>query len=187
MSTTTDRAIEEAAASVAGREWRLLLAGEARPASGGRTYDVECPATEELIAEAPDASIDDVDAAVRCAADAAPAWRAVDVRERGRRLQALAEAIRAHADELALLDAVDSGPRGPRCGRRRMGRGGARFVRRLRLAPGRVDDSRNAGEPALHAENPLWCGGADRALQPPGVLRRLEGGRAADGGQRGWC
>jgi 2-formylbenzoate dehydrogenase len=109
MSTTTDGAIEEAAASVAGREWHLLLAGEARPASGGRTYDVECPATETSIAEAPDASVDDVDAAVRCAADAAPAWRAADVRERGRRLQALAEAIRAHADELALLDALDSG------------------------------------------------------------------------------
>jgi hypothetical protein len=40
MSTTTDSAIERAAASVAGREWRLLPAGEARPASGGRTYDV---------------------------------------------------------------------------------------------------------------------------------------------------
>jgi 2-formylbenzoate dehydrogenase len=46
---------------------------------------------------------------VRAAADAAVSWRSVDVRERGRRLRALAEAIRAHADELALLDALDSG------------------------------------------------------------------------------
>jgi 2-formylbenzoate dehydrogenase len=109
MSTTTDGAIGRAASAVAEREWRLVLAGHARPASGGRTYDVECPATEAPIAAAPDASADDVDAAVRAAADAAASWRHVDVRERGRRLQALAEMMRAHADELALLDALDSG------------------------------------------------------------------------------
>jgi 2-formylbenzoate dehydrogenase len=102
MSTTTD-------AMVADREWLLHLGGEARPASGGRTYEVECPATEEPLAAAPDASVEDVDAAVRAAADAATAWRRVDGRERGRRLRALAEAMRAHADELALLDALDSG------------------------------------------------------------------------------
>jgi 2-formylbenzoate dehydrogenase len=109
MSTTTNAAIDRASASVADREWRLLLGGEARDAAGGRTYDVECPATESPIAAAPDATTEDVDAAVRCAADAAPAWRATDVRERGRRMRALAEAVRAHAGELALLDALDSG------------------------------------------------------------------------------
>ena len=109
MSTTTDAAIDRASASVAGREWRLMLGGEARDAAGGRTYDVECPATEAPIAAAPDATTEDVDAAVRVAADAAAAWRATGVRERGRRLRALAEAVREHAEELALLDALDSG------------------------------------------------------------------------------
>jgi 2-formylbenzoate dehydrogenase len=109
MSTTTDDAITRATASVAGRDWHLLMGGTPRPAAGGRTYDVECPATETPFAAAPDASADDVDEAVRAAADAAPSWRWVDVRERGRRLRALAEAVRGHADELALLDALDSG------------------------------------------------------------------------------
>jgi 2-formylbenzoate dehydrogenase len=105
MSTTTDAAL----GSTAGREWHLHVAGEARQAAGGRTYEVECPATEALLASAPDASAEDVDAAVRAAADAAASWRSVDVRERGRRLRALAEAMRSHAEELALLDALDSG------------------------------------------------------------------------------
>lgn len=109
MATPTDETIASAAASVAAREWHLHVGGRARPATGGRTYDVECPATETTLAVAPDASAEDVDAAVRSAADAAVAWRSVDVRERGRRLRALADAVRAHADELALLDALDSG------------------------------------------------------------------------------
>ena len=109
MSTTTDGAIGRAATTVAEREWGLVLAGRTRPASGGRTYDVECPATESSLATAPDATPDDVDAAVRAAADAASSWRHVDVRERSRRLLALAEVVRAHAEELALLDALDSG------------------------------------------------------------------------------
>ncbi|PXY36927.1 aldehyde dehydrogenase [Prauserella flavalba] len=70
---------------------------------------MECPATEEALAEAPDATAEDVDAAVRSAADAAVGWRNLEPRERGRRLRALAEALRAHTDELAMLDALDSG------------------------------------------------------------------------------
>jgi 2-formylbenzoate dehydrogenase len=108
VSATSQR-ISAAAATVADRDWHLLVAGRARPAAGRRTYPVECPATEAPFATAPDAAIEDVDAAVRAAADAAVGWRSSPMRERGRRLRALAEAIRAHADELALLDALDSG------------------------------------------------------------------------------
>src|ERR1700754_4747954 len=109
MSTTTDGSIGRATTTVAEREWGLVLAGRTRPASDGRTYEVECPATESPLATAPDATPGDVDAAVRAAADAASSWRHVDVRERSRRLLALAEVVRAHAEELALLDALDSG------------------------------------------------------------------------------
>ncbi|WP_245773953.1 aldehyde dehydrogenase family protein [Pseudonocardia ammonioxydans] len=95
--------------AVADREWVLPIGGRMRPAEQGRTYEVECPATELTLTTAPDASPADVDEAVQVAADGAAAWRQVDVRERGRRLRALAEVIRAHADELAMLDALDSG------------------------------------------------------------------------------
>ncbi|MEU6646171.1 aldehyde dehydrogenase family protein [Saccharomonospora sp. NPDC046836] len=105
VSTTTGLA----GTAVADREWRLPIGGVLRSAEGGRGYEVECPATELTLAVAPDASSSDVDAAVRAAADAAVAWGHVDVRERGRRLRALAEVVRAHADEFAMLDALDSG------------------------------------------------------------------------------
>lgn len=95
--------------TVADREWVLPIGGRLQSAEQGRTYEVECPATELSLATAPDASPADVDEAVRVAADGAAAWRQVDIRERGRRLRALAEVIRAHADELAMLDALDSG------------------------------------------------------------------------------
>ncbi|MEU9348522.1 aldehyde dehydrogenase family protein [Streptomyces sp. NPDC048278] len=94
---------------MADRDWRLIVGGRSRQADGGRTYDVECPATEAPLAAAPDASASDVDEAVRAGADAVSSWRALDIRERARRLRALAEAVREHAEELALLDALDSG------------------------------------------------------------------------------
>ncbi|WP_255951844.1 aldehyde dehydrogenase family protein [Streptomyces odontomachi] len=106
---TPSESIDTAVTAVADRTWHLVVAGRPRPAGGGRTYDVECPATEAPLARVPDATDEDVDAAVRAAADAGASWRALDVRERGRRLRALAEAVRAHADEFALLDALDSG------------------------------------------------------------------------------
>ncbi|MEU6700903.1 aldehyde dehydrogenase family protein [Pseudonocardia sp. NPDC046786] len=103
MSTTIG------AATVAEREWALPIGGAIRPAEQGRTYEVEDPATELTLTRAPDASPSDVDEAVRTASDAAAQWRQVDVRERGRRLRSLAEVLLAHTDELAMLDALDSG------------------------------------------------------------------------------
>ncbi|MEU3271075.1 aldehyde dehydrogenase family protein [Saccharomonospora sp. NPDC006951] len=107
MSVVDDPIAE--AAVTADREWRLAIGGHARPASSGATYPVECPATEQPFAHAPDATADDVDEAVRSAADAATNWRELQPRERGRRLRELATTIREHAEELALLDALDSG------------------------------------------------------------------------------
>ncbi|MFI6698627.1 aldehyde dehydrogenase family protein [Streptomyces sp. NPDC050509] len=106
---TTSGPIDEAVKAVADREWLLTVGGRPRLARSGRTYSVECPATEAPIAVAPDASAEDVDQAVRVASDAGASWRALNVRERGRRLRVLAEAVREHAEELALLDALDSG------------------------------------------------------------------------------
>ncbi|WP_314174803.1 aldehyde dehydrogenase family protein [Streptomyces winkii] len=106
--SASEESVATAVAAVADREWQLSVGGRTRAAGGG-SYDVECPATEAPIAAAPDATDADVDAVVRAAADAGTAWASLDVRERGRRLRALAEAVRAHADELALLDALDSG------------------------------------------------------------------------------
>src|SRR5258708_40018895 len=51
----------------------------------------------------------DVDRAVRRAAAAFPAWRAVNTRSRGRMLMRLSQLIRDHADELATMESRNVG------------------------------------------------------------------------------
>ncbi|HEY4450907.1 MAG TPA: aldehyde dehydrogenase family protein [Solirubrobacteraceae bacterium] len=67
------------------------------------------PATEAVLAEVPRAGAAEVDEAVARAAAALPAWRVLAPGERARVLHALADALAAHRDELALLEARNAG------------------------------------------------------------------------------
>jgi acyl-CoA reductase-like NAD-dependent aldehyde dehydrogenase len=67
------------------------------------------PATEEPIAELPQAGVEEADAAVARARDAFPAWRAVAPADRARLLRRLATLVEEHADELALLETRNVG------------------------------------------------------------------------------
>jgi 2-formylbenzoate dehydrogenase len=104
---TLDRT--EAGAQLRDRGWGLLIDGQLRPAADGRTYTTLNPATEEPLAEVPDAGAQDVDAAVQAGRRAFREWAARDVRERARTLRELAAIVRSHAEELATLDALDCG------------------------------------------------------------------------------
>jgi len=79
------------------------------PAISGRCYDDESPVTEEVIAAVPDAGPADVDAAVQAAVPAAADWRRRAARDRGAVVAELASVLERHAEELALLDAIDGG------------------------------------------------------------------------------
>ena len=83
---------------------RLLdnyIGGRWTPAASADALDVTNPASGERLARVPLSSGDDLDAAVRAAREALPAWRAVSVIERGRRLFALREGLDARREELA--------------------------------------------------------------------------------------
>jgi acyl-CoA reductase-like NAD-dependent aldehyde dehydrogenase len=67
------------------------------------------PATEQVLAELPQAGIDETDAAVARAKAAFPAWRDVSPNERASMLRALATAIEDQAEELARLEARNVG------------------------------------------------------------------------------
>ena len=67
------------------------------------------PATEAALAEVPRADAGDVDAAIARAKEAFPAWRAVTPAARAAHLHALAEALAAHHEELAVLEARNAG------------------------------------------------------------------------------
>ncbi len=78
------------------------------PASGTYFPDVN-PATEETIAEIPDSDARDVDAAVRAARVAFPAWSKTPAEQRSRLLLNLADVIERSSDELARCESQDNG------------------------------------------------------------------------------
>lgn len=91
------------------RDWRLLLDGKNVPSAQGDRYATYSPSTGELLAHVPAATAADVDAAVRSAEIGQQEWAKVSPRDRATVLRAMATMLRANRDELAALDAHDSG------------------------------------------------------------------------------
>ena len=73
------------------------------------TVQVLEPATEEVMAELPQAGPEDADAAIARAKAAFPGWRAVSPGDRAQLLRRLAAAVRERADELARLESRNVG------------------------------------------------------------------------------
>jgi aldehyde dehydrogenase (NAD+) len=91
-------------------ELTALVDGRFLPAAAGAdVFDVEDPATGVVIARVTETPPDQVAEAVRSAHEAYVAWWRLDPPERGRRMAAVAAAIRAEADLLAHLETIDSG------------------------------------------------------------------------------
>jgi len=77
--------------------------------TAGRPLDLIEPATNDKIGELIDVGDAGVDAAVRSAAAAFPAWRGLTPKDRAAALLAIADAMDAHVDEFAELEARDVG------------------------------------------------------------------------------
>jgi acyl-CoA reductase-like NAD-dependent aldehyde dehydrogenase len=90
-------------------DYGLIIGGEERPASDGRTIEVTNPATGEVIGSIAAAGAEDVNAAVAAAREAAPGWAATSQFRRAGYLHALARAVAEHADELATIETSDMG------------------------------------------------------------------------------
>src|SRR5271156_3527730 len=74
-----------------------------------RYKDTYNPATAELLGRSADGGKDDVNAAVEGAERGFQQWRATPPLERARIMRRIADMIRSHAQELALLDSADGG------------------------------------------------------------------------------
>jgi aldehyde dehydrogenase (NAD+) len=72
-------------------------------------FDVHDPATGKLLARVSQGSAADVDAAVRAARAALPAWRGLSGHARARYLYALARAVQKHARLFAVVESLDNG------------------------------------------------------------------------------
>jgi len=88
----------------------LLIDGELRPATGGATYDVVNPATEEVIGQAADATAEDMDAAIAAARTAFDStdW-STDHAFRARCLRQLREKLQAHMEDLRDITIAEVG------------------------------------------------------------------------------
>ena len=75
------------------------------------TLKVIEPATEKILAEVPEAGIEEADRAVARAKAAFPAWRAISPRDRANLLRRLATAVEREAGKLATLEARNAGKR----------------------------------------------------------------------------
>jgi betaine-aldehyde dehydrogenase len=87
----------------------LYYGGAWHAPKAGVYADTINPTYNEAITTAPVADADDVDAAVKAAHAAFPAWAATTPIERGRYLRKAAAVLREHATPLAQLDSLNNG------------------------------------------------------------------------------
>ncbi|HJZ20765.1 MAG TPA: aldehyde dehydrogenase family protein, partial [Bradyrhizobium sp.] len=88
-------------------DFNLLIDGKLVP--GDLTMPVINPATEEVLAQCPRASKNQLDAAVAAAKAAFPAWAATPIEERRKLVTKMAEAIEANTGELARILTSEQG------------------------------------------------------------------------------
>jgi len=79
------------------------------PLGNARPREIRDPATGAVVATVADGSAADVDAAVRSAADAFPAWWSTPAATRGKLLHAAVEVLLRHVEELAAMLTAEQG------------------------------------------------------------------------------
>lgn len=156
-------------ATVTEKQYRLLIGGEWVDGSGG-TYDIVNPATEDVVAPAPEASAGDVFAAAAAAKAALHAWSHTSPEERSRLLQALADKLRERTADLLPLVIAETGATLAVGSQLQVPQAAARFERYARGALQNIDIG---FQPALMPGTPLAPGALMNAAayrQPAGVV-----------------
>ena len=88
---------------------RMLIGGEWVETADGRTIEIESPGNFSVIGSVPRGGAEDVDRAVRAAAEAFRSWRRLPPRERGKLLSRIGEELQADVEDLARLVAAETG------------------------------------------------------------------------------
>jgi betaine-aldehyde dehydrogenase len=87
----------------------LYIGGAWREPLSGRHVAISSPGDGSALGMVAEAGAADAEAAIAAARAAFPAWRATPPLERATLLRRIAEILRAHAGELAMIDAADCG------------------------------------------------------------------------------
>ncbi|MGH3635636.1 MAG: aldehyde dehydrogenase family protein [Mycobacterium sp.] len=101
--------IDPVAKLVTGRSFRMLIGGDLVDARAAARRPVTDPSTGHTIAEVPEAEVADVASAVSAAVDAQNAWARLTLGRKIAHLERFAEILTEHAEELAFLEAIDTG------------------------------------------------------------------------------
>ena len=146
---------------------KLFIGGKWREASSGRRLPVIDPSTGEIYDSIPRGGAADIDAAVRAARAAYEgAWGATTATDRGRLLMKMAGLISARAEELARVEARDTGkPMGQARADIRIDRTLFRILRRRRRQAARPDRAVLAGFNAMVTREPYGVTAAHSALE----------------------
>ena len=85
---------------------QLLIGGKWVDAKSGKTFDVENPATGDIVAQVADGKKEDIDEAVKAARKAFESgpWKDMSASERGKLVWKIGDLILKYADELAELE-----------------------------------------------------------------------------------
>ena len=89
--------------------WGALINGEFRPAASGKTFPTFNPGNGEVIAYLAECDEEDIDAAVRAALAAYPAWKKKTGAARAKLLMKLAQLVEANGPKLAELELLNAG------------------------------------------------------------------------------
>ncbi len=92
-----------------GRSFGHYINGEWKKPSSGEYFATSNPANGDKIADVAYGDSADVDAAVKAASKALPAWQALSGHQRARYLYALARQVQKHSRRLAVLETIDNG------------------------------------------------------------------------------
>lgn len=103
------RVVEEEVSGVRIPTLKLFVGGEWRDPSGVKTIPKFNPSNGSLLCEIPEATPEDVEAAAAAAREALPKWKATSPTKRRELILALAGACRSAREEIARLEAVDTG------------------------------------------------------------------------------
>ncbi|WP_417206846.1 5-carboxymethyl-2-hydroxymuconate semialdehyde dehydrogenase [Antarctobacter sp.] len=85
------------------------IGGTQRLAASGATFDTTSPVDGGVLAAVAKGGVEDVDAAVRAATEAFAAWRDLPGKDRRAILHKVADGIVARAEEIALVESMDTG------------------------------------------------------------------------------
>lgn len=89
--------------------WGALINGEFRPAASGKTFPTFNPGNGEVIAYLAECDEEDIDAAVRAALAAFPAWKKRTGAARAKLLMKLAQLVEQNGAKLAELESLNAG------------------------------------------------------------------------------